>query len=417
MSTTRHSFDFGAAGQVRVMAAWTPAQVKAEVEWGLQCFEDSLPQDRGTRILIKPNMNNDLAALIGNSTDLRVLCSLIEALKNRGYNKIQVADGSNVGVHRRGINTFARLRIDKLVPRYGVSILDLNQDGGVPVPLQAGARPHIARAVMDAEFLISVPKIKTHAEAGLSCALKNWVGICTGQDKREMHRDLGRNIMAINEVVKPDLILVDGLVGMEGNGPGDGEPFRLGHLMMSTEAFTNDVVACRLVGMPIDRVPYLEHAIQAGLVSQELLEQSRVQVPVVRQIRPAPQRSRLAELSEARSLHWLKLAVRPLVDTPQVSSLAYKAGIIQDRYNLQDDSVTGLRLRVDKCDSCGACAEVCPTHLSAEEIGVKTEPEDCIQCLYCWWACPQQALELEGELHFMEAHAIRYKEQVEALCS
>lgn len=414
---SRHSFDFGSAGRVQVMSAWTPAQVKTEVEWGLERFAEVLPEDLGTGILIKPNMNNDLAALIGNSTDLRVLCSLIEALKNRGYHRIQVADGSNVGVHRRGINTFARLRIDKLVPRYGVSILDLNQDGGVPVPLQAGARPKIARAIMDAEFLISVPKIKTHAEAGLSCALKNWVGICTGQDKREMHRDLGRNIMAINEVVKPDLILVDGLVGMEGNGPGDGEPFRLGHLMMSTEAFTNDVVACRLVGMPIERVPYLEHAIDAGLVSAELLEQSASQVPVLRQIRPAPQRSRLAELSEARSLNWLKLAVRPVVDNPRVSRLAYRAGIIQDRYNLQDDSITGLHLRKDKCDDCGACAEVCPTHLSAEEIGVKTEPEDCIQCLYCWWACPQEALELDGELHYMEAHAARYKEQVEALCS
>lgn len=413
---SRHSYQLADDARVCVAKAWTPAQVKESVEWGLEQWAERLPP-LGARILIKPNLNNDLSALVGNSSDLRVLCSLIEALQNRGYRDITVADGSNVGVHRRGIDTFSRLRIDRLQQRYGVKTLDLNHDGAVPVPLTGRSRPGIANAVLDADFLISVPKIKTHAEAGLSCALKNWVGICRGQDKREMHRDLGRNIMAINEVVRPDLIVVDALVGMEGNGPGDGEPVRLGHLMFSADAFVNDVAACRLVGMPVEQVPYLVHAIEAGLVSQELLESSAVQIPLVKRIKAAPPRSRLAELSEARSLHWLKLAVRPLVDMPQVNQLAYKARIIQDRYSLQDDAIHGLRQLADKCDDCGACAEVCPTHLPAADIGVKTDPPDCIQCLYCWWACPSGALELEGETGFLDAHARRYKAQVEALCS
>ena len=53
---SRHSFDFGPAGQVRVMSAWTPAQVKTEVEWALERFAEVLPEDLGTGILIKPNM-------------------------------------------------------------------------------------------------------------------------------------------------------------------------------------------------------------------------------------------------------------------------------------------------------------------------------------------------------------------------
>lgn len=250
----------GRRGRFILERAWAAAEIRATVDRLLTAFEDRLPAT-DARILIKPNLNNDLVALVGNSSDLRVLAALLEGLLNRGYRDLVVADGSNVGVHRRGIDTQARLRVDRLVERYGVALMDLNEDTGVPVPLRAGGRPSVSQAVLEADFLITLPKVKTHAEAGLSCALKNQVGVCVGQDKREMHRDLGLNIVAINQAVQPDLVLVDGLVGMEGNGPGDGDPFRLGVLAMSDDSFLNDLAICRVVGMPWRSVPYLVHAI------------------------------------------------------------------------------------------------------------------------------------------------------------
>ena len=216
-----------ARGRVEVRAAWTNAEVMETVEGLLSGWEAKLPADRGARVVIKPNLNNDLVALTGNCADLRVLAALIEALQRRGFTNLTVADGSNVGVERRGISSFKRLRIDALAAKYGVATVDLNHDEGRRIPLHAGAEPLVANTVLDADFLISVPKVKTHVEAGLSCAMKNWVGICVGQDKRHMHQDLGRNIVALSEVVQPDLILVDGLVGMEGNGPSSGTPRHL----------------------------------------------------------------------------------------------------------------------------------------------------------------------------------------------
>ncbi|MCB9797710.1 MAG: DUF362 domain-containing protein [Alphaproteobacteria bacterium] len=402
-------------GRVHAHAAWSLGEVKTAVEDILDAFADRLPADRGARVLIKPNLNNDLVALVGNSADLRVLAALIEGLQNRGYRDLTLADGSNVGVARRGIDTFKRLRVDRLAERYGVRIRDLNQDEGVTLALHGGARPAVARAVLDADFLISVPKIKTHAEAGLSCAMKNWVGICTGQQKREMHRDLGRNILAINEAVLPDLIVVDGLVGMEGNGPGDGTPVRLGRVLGSDDAFLNDLVVAQLVGLPIAEVPYLCHAVDAGYLDEPLRRAVAEQVPLLRRIAPAPQRSRLAELSEARSLHWLKLAVRPLVEKPAVAEAAYRLRIIQDVYSREDDTVQGVRRSRADCGECVKCAEVCPTGLTVEEVGVKTGPEDCVGCLYCWWVCPDEALSLEGELGHLERQIQRYKAEVEAL--
>ncbi len=408
-------FRFEGFGGVDVHPAWTSAEVKDRIEQILTDWAHILPADRGARVVIKPNLNNDLVALVGNCTDLRVLCSIVEGLKNRGYHNIAVADGSNVGIARRDIDSLKRLRVSALRDRYDIEVIDLNRDDGTPVVLHAGARPVVADTVLRADFLISVPKIKTHCEAGVSCAMKNWVGIARGQKKRHMHYDLAKNIFAINEAVLPNLVIVDGLIGMEGNGPGDGEPFRFGHLLASDNAFLNDLVVCRLIDFPWRDVGYLVHAEEAGQISAELAARVEREVPVIRPIKRAPPRSKLAELSEARSLRWLKLAVRPALDNRTVLEGAYKLRIIQDVYSRVDDSITGITRESARCGDCDRCQDFCPTHLSTEEIGVKTDEEHCIMCLYCWWVCPEGAIGLRGELGHLERQVERYKDIVERI--
>ncbi len=408
-------YEFEGYGAVDVHPAWTTAEVKDAVERILDAWGHLLPADADARIVIKPNLNNDLVALVGNCSDLRVLCSLVEGLKNRGYHHLVIADGSNVGIARRGIDSMKRLRVSKLAERYDLEVVDLNQDDGTPVVLHAGARPVVADTVLKADFLISVPKVKTHCEAGVSCAMKNWVGIARGQKKRHMHYDLAKNIFAINEAVLPNLVIVDGLIGMEGNGPGDGEPFRFGHLVASDNAFLNDLVVCRLIDFPWRDVGYLVHAEEAGHISEALAAEVARKAPVIRPIKRAPVRSKLAELSEARSLHWLKLAVRPALNNRAVLESAYKLKIIQDVYALEDDTVTGLSRNAGECGECRRCEDFCPTHLTTEEIGVKTDEEDCIMCLYCWWVCPKEAIQLSGELNHLERQVERYKSIIERI--
>ncbi|MSP56545.1 MAG: DUF362 domain-containing protein [Myxococcales bacterium] len=413
--TARPAAAAGNSGRVMVVPAWTNEEVKAGVHTLLAEWEHRLPLDRATAIVIKPNLNNDLVALSGNCTDLRVLDALCFELRERGYTDITIADGSNVGIARRDISTFKRLRVDSLNVRYGVRTVDLNKDTGTPVVLHNDAHPEVANTILNAGFLISVPKVKTHAEAQLSCAMKNWVGICRGQDKRHMHYNLSRNIFAINEVVQPDLILVDGLVGMEGNGPGDGEPFRFGQLAMSDDAFVNDVVIARLVGLRWDEVPYLVHAVEAGVLGRDVAERVLLELPVLRPIKRPPERTRLAKLAENPSLEWLKRAVRPIVQKPEVTEVAYKLKIVQDVYFLEDDTLRVVGRKAERCNTCTRCVGFCPTGLTLQEIGVKTTLPDCAQCLYCWWVCPNDAIVLEGEPHGMARQIARYKKDIEQL--
>jgi uncharacterized protein (DUF362 family)/ferredoxin len=402
-------------GNVSMVEAWTRDEIHRGVAALFVQYADRLPKDRDARIVLKPNLNNDLVALTGNSVDLRVLAATLEWLREQGYTDLTVADGSNIGIERRGIDTFARLRVDRLVARYDAKLVNLNRDDGYQVVLTAGAQPQIARTVLDCDFLISIPKVKTHCEATFSCAMKNWVGIARGQDKRHMHMDLGRNIFAINEVIRPDLILVDGLIGMEGNGPGDGEPYRLGRLMMSDSAFVNDVVIGHMIGLKVEEVPYLMHALQAGDIDQALIDAVAETVEVIRPVKKAPARSRLAEISDSRKLLWLKKAARPLTSQESVLKIAYKLNIVQDVYSFEEDRVEGVKRNPDNCGTCEKCADFCPTGLTVSEIGVKTDPDSCINCMYCWWVCPDDLIEVEGDIGYLERQIERYKKDIEGL--
>src|SRR4030095_10758410 len=167
---------------------------------------------------------------------------------------------------------------------------DLNRD---EIVVREGL--DIARTVAEAELLVSVPTVKTHAEVALSCGMKNWVGIVAGEGKRVVHRSLAKNIAQLARGLPPHLVITDGIVGMEGNGPGDGDPFRLGRLVASDSAVLNDLAVARLIGLDWASVPYLREAFAAG--DFDLATTSAIRVlPVVRAIRPAPPRPRLASI-------------------------------------------------------------------------------------------------------------------------
>ena len=393
--------------------AWSRSEINAQLTILLDKVSSVLPASADARIVIKPNLNNDLNALTGNSVDLRVLDALVSHLKRCGYHNICIADGPNVGIERRGIDVFQRLGVRALCQHHAIQLIDLNSDLGIPFSLAAGANPKVARTILDSDFLISVPKIKTHCEAMLSCAMKNWVGICVGQDKRDMHLDLGQNIALLNTHIKPDLVIVDGIIGMEGNGPGDGTPVALRQLIVSTNAHLNDLVVARLMGIDIDTVPYLKHALRFGDISSELCSEVTAGVKTLTRIKAPPPRPKLAVLSEHPWLHALKVAVRPLTEKPEVLDVAYQFGVVQDVYHPLNAKVEGLSRNSDSCGSCTRCADLCPTGVPLEAIG--HDDPDCISCLQCWWACPTDALQWFGVRGHLHRHISKYRPMIRAL--
>ena len=104
-----------------------------------------------------------------------------------------------------------------------------------------------------------------------------------------------------------------------------------------------------------------------------------------------------------------------MVARPAVAGLAYRLGIIQDVYGLQDDTLRVVGRDASRCGDCQRCVAFCPIALTREEIGVRLEPEMCIQCLYCWFTCPKDAIRVEGALNHLARQAARYRKPISML--
>jgi uncharacterized protein (DUF362 family) len=125
---------------------------------------------------------------------------------------------------------------------------------------------YLPKTVLGVDFLVSMPKLKTHHWAGVTLSLKNMFGIvpgsCYGWPKNVLHwAGIDRSILDINAAARPDFAIVDGIVGMEGNGPLQGTPKDSGVLIFGNDPVAVDATCCRIMGLRPERVKYL---VQAG---------------------------------------------------------------------------------------------------------------------------------------------------------
>src|SRR5205823_12622867 len=141
--------------------------------------------------------------------------------------------------------------------------------------------PHLflAQTIATADVVISLPKLKTHHWAVATLALKNLFGtlpgICYGWPKNELHwRGIDNSIVDINLTRTPELALVDGIVGMEGDGPLNGTAKAMGVLVMGIDVLAVDATCCRLMKLDPERIAYLVLASRKEL---GLLAETRIQ--------------------------------------------------------------------------------------------------------------------------------------------
>ena len=106
---------------------------------------------------------------------------------------------------------------------------------------------------------------------GMTCAVKNLFGTVPGLSKAEFHmrfptpEDFGSMLADLCEAVRPDMVVADGIVAMEGDGPASGTPYALGLILGGQSAYDVDLAVCRIMGISPQRVPYLAAAVRRGL--------------------------------------------------------------------------------------------------------------------------------------------------------
>ncbi len=230
---------------------------------------------RGRSVLLKPNfVEPDPRGVV--NTHPAVVGAAFECFMRLGAKSVLVGEGPGHERDTEAIVETIGLR-DYLGPLPG-RFVDLNADEVNVVPTRTRASKLkelcLPRTVLEADFVVSMPKLKTHHWAGVTLSLKNMFGIvpgnCYGWPKNALHwAGLTRSILDINSTVRPDFAIVDGIVGMEGNGPIQGVAKACGVLVAGDDPVAVDATCARIMGLVPERVDYLAHA---GLLLGHLKE-------------------------------------------------------------------------------------------------------------------------------------------------
>jgi uncharacterized protein (DUF362 family) len=221
----------------------------------------------GRKVVLKPNLVEfDPAGVI--NTHPTVIAAAVDAFRRLGAREVIVAEGPG---HRRDTeHLVAASGLFRTLADLGARYVDLNHDDVRAVTLRSRfselGHLHLPDSILGADLIVSMPKLKTHHWAGVTLSLKNMFGIVPGMiygwPKNVLHwAGIHESVVDINSSLPaPQFAIVDGVVGMEGNGPIQGDARRCGALIFGDDLVAVDATAARLMSIEPGKIKYLEHA-------------------------------------------------------------------------------------------------------------------------------------------------------------
>src|ERR1019366_1498178 len=217
-------------------------------------------------VLLKPNLIAIAPEGITNPHPA-LIAAARETFLRLGASDVLIGDGS--GIDRDSQAILESMRMREFAGPLAKIFVDLNVDDVELVALKTRASRlkelYFPKTVRHADFLVSMPKLKTHHWAGVTLSLKNMFGVvpgaCYGWPKNVLHwAGIDRAILDINAAVRPDFAIVDGIVGMEGNGPIQGAAKSCGVLVLGDDPVAVDSTCARIMGLRPEKITYIARA-------------------------------------------------------------------------------------------------------------------------------------------------------------
>jgi len=332
----------------------------------------------GKRVLLKPNLLVGVPPEKVTVTHPEIVRAVASLAQEAG-GEVSVGDSPCLkplkeNLTKSGYDPFMRELGLKAVPFEEVRRINTGLDGLL-------GHIEVATAPLEADVVINLPKLKTHATMYLTVAVKNLFGCVAGKRKVEWHFKTDKNyehfgmaLVQIAKAVSPALTIVDAIMAMEGNGPYAGTPRRLGVIVAGTDCVAIDAVVCRMLSLRPDILYTHKAAKQIGWGVTDLKEIELKGVLL--------EEVRVSDFKLARVI--VRLLAAPLF-TRRLLRNAFTA-----------------RPRVDRkaCKACWVCAEVCTTKaISIKGKKVSIDYDKCIRCFCCQEICPHGAMKVrEGYL-------------------
>lgn len=340
--------------------------------------------EKGDRVIIKPNLEAPREARTAATTDMIFVETAVEMTRESGAVPI-VAEGPFMNYNAEAVFQITGVR--RLCERLGVEFVNLNAAETIEVEVPGGKahkKLRLPRVVLEADKLLNLPKLKTHHLTTITCAMKNLKGVLPGQDKQLSHvRGIHQAIVDINKIVRSDLVIVDGLLAMEGMGPTFGGVVDMGVLTAGTNAIAVDSVCAEIMGMDPLHVPHLKLAYQDFSFDPSAIEVVGTSVKEVQRRFKVP-RERISYHIALRSAH--------ILDRYIYKSLSGGKTIFP---RLSGFFGAHPKIDADLCTRCDICETSCPAG-AIDLTKKRIDTTKCIDCLICFELCPNKAVIVKG---------------------
>ncbi|MFI3253792.1 MAG: DUF362 domain-containing protein [Eubacteriales bacterium] len=345
----------------------------------------------GKKILLKPNLLSKSSPEKAITTHPEVVRGVIIACKKRGATDIMIADSAG-GLYnpKQSKGLYQGCGIEKIALEEGVRLYTDCQWKDVPCTGEKVSGFKILEPVLEADIFINLPKCKTHSMMGMTAACKNLFGCIPGLDKSQWHtrfpqkEDFGAMLVDLFQLIPPSFSILDGILAMEGDGPGSGTPRSLGLLMASCDSLGLDLALAEMMGFP--KIAYLEAAKKRGICAEQFdpslaQGESALFAPISHWVLPKSYEKGAS--SDTTFSQFLPKAFRPLGKRIE-ASLAPRPVVLPSL-----------------CVGCKKCAEICSKDaIIFQGNQAKIKKKDCISCFCCHEVCPVKAIEIKTSKFF-----------------
>ncbi len=250
------------------------------------------------------------------------------------------------------------------------------------------------KAIDDTDGIISICKFKTHALTRFTGAMKNQFGLIPGILKAKEHvrfpteQTFTQMIADLNGCIRPRLFVMDGIVGMEGNGPANGTPRLLGLLMVSDDPVALDSVCIGMIGLDHAKVPLTTNAQASGT---GIADPARIDLCLI-ETRDGAQSVRWDKADKMIPLLKIPDFINAVTEDSAMTRLTTRLGPLAKQILLNRPTVIH-----SKCTKCKRCVQVCPVEPKAIEFSASKQKiiyhySRCIRCFCCQELCPYAAI-------------------------
>jgi len=319
---------------------------------------------KGMKVLLKPNIVSanvkDIISTITNPAIVEAVCKI---LKKNGC-KIFVGESSFMSTD----SNFKISGIEKIAKKYNAKLVIFEQDKLIKLKdwkAKVLKEFPVSKTLKEADLIINLPKMKTHILTKYTGGIKNLYGVIPGGLKQSLHnkakgeKNFSELLVDIYQNIKPGLNIMDGIVGMEGQGPTSGKAKKAGLILCSKNTVALDIAATRIMGLNPKKVWTINYAVKRGLYPGYNFDLvgMKGKLPLIKFRKP-----------------------RSDINISRLRRVFGEKPIVVDE---------------KKCIQCGLCAKKCP----AKAIRLDPYPiinrKKCIRCFCCMEVCPKHALNLK----------------------